>query len=737
MKQLIEKIIFSIEISKNKSISYENLYKIIIEYNYTEEDPDKIIDSLLEKGIIFEQNGTYILKPKNYLIGTLEKSAKGNCYVRLENNDTIPIKKENLNGALYLDDIVFELNKDNTASVIKIIKRNSSLLFCQVVEKDNVKKIVPHNIKGIINLRISKEALKKLNHGDYILVKPSTTENKGAFDGEIIKKVELHGTIDENLAYIAYSHDCDVEYSKEAEDEAKKLPKEVSQEEINERKENDCRSNLFFTIDGVSTKDIDDAVSLRMKENGNFELKVAIADVAHYVKKGSALYNEACKRKFSLYLLNTVIAMFPKELSNGICSLFENVDRLTKIVTMEIDHKGNVISYKIANGVIRSRKQMTYDDVNSILENDVIPDGYEEYADNLRLMKKLNDILDSKRKEEGKIDINDNRPDVKIDEKGAAASIRQEELGISEKIVENFMLIANNCVAHFLLNIGLPCIFRNHEKPNKFKMIELAKILNSIGININEKELINNPRIINSLTKQIKETKESALSVVGRLFATSMNRAKYGTDNIGHWGTGFKVYTHFTSPIRRFIDLCVHYMLDLYFKITKTNEVTVTFNEKDFSKDKQLTNKCDYKEIKRDFEEISKDATIKEKLYDQAEHEARQIIIMEHMKKCIGQKYNGVISMIDARYIYITTDDGIDGIVTYEDIKGDHYTYNHFKNEAFGHNSHTKYKIGNRIEITVKDIDEFSKTIYFNLNKKIRENKVPQPNKKLVKKKNN
>ena len=713
MKELIEDIIYYLK--NNKNVTYDMLENYITKVNKSDKEPRIIIDILESEGVFYNINGFYRLLPNDYKIGTLMSSIKGNTYVILNDDKKLDIEKEYLNGALPNDKIIYSLE----GKVIKILKRKSLPVLCQVKEKNGNKVLVPHNVKGVLNLRINAENLKKLSDGDYILVKPGKDKIKNKFKCEQVgEKIILTNTeIEPGLALIAIEHGCDLDYPKEVYEEIENIPDEVSKKDIESRKEHDLRKDQIFTLDGISTKDMDDAIGIKLLPNGNYEISVHIAEPNHYAKPGTALFEEARKRKFTMYLLNTAIHMFPPKMANGICSLNEKVDRLTKSVIMEIDKNGNIVNSKVCKSIINSKKKMTYDDVNSILENDIVPDGYEPFVEDLKSLEEITKIINEKRENNGLIRFEISKVNINLD-KNNEPSFCEEHRGISERIVETLMVLANSEIATLLHNSPFPTLYRTHGAPNVKRLYEISKSLKSIGYNVNKKELNKDPRVVSEILNQIKNTDEDDLKTASNLILSSFKEAKYSTTPEMHWALYLKYYTHFTSPIRRYVDYQIHILLDKFFELENTNELQIKNNYWYVSYEDTI-GKDEYKTLRKELKTDAKDASKKERMYEQAEYQANLLVILRAMKERIGTNCIGVIQQIEQDYIKVLTEDGIEGIVYYEDILGDIYTYNDFKKYAIGKKEKEKLKIGNSVNLTIKDIDENRYEVLFTINSKI------------------
>lgn len=684
---------------------------------------DNIITILEDEGILFSLNDIYKLMPENYHIGKILNSSKGNPYINLEDGTNLMLNKETINGALPNDEVIYYINfnkKPKEGKVIKIIERTSSPILCEVKEKEGTKILVPHKVKGILNLRINKNELKNLKDGDYVLVKPSKEKINDEFDCELASDriILTDNNINPALALIAIEHECNPDYSQEVYEEIKDIPEEVSNKDIESRKNHDLRNKDIFTIDGISTKDMDDAVGIEKLPNGNYELTVSIAEPNHYVKKDSAIYKEAIQRNFTLYMLNTAIHMFHPKLANGICSLNENVDRLTKTVIIEIDKNGNIVNSKVCKSIINSKKKMTYDDVNSILENQIIPEGYEAFVKDIIPMKEISDTIWNKKEKEGLIELDIIKHEVNLD-KNNETSLIEEERGPAQKMIEIFMILANTEVGTLLKDSPLPGIYRVHEESDKQKIYMLCNLLEDLGIHIDKKEIEKDPRIVKKIISEAQKFNNNQVDLICNLILQTFKRAKYTTTEGIHWALDLPIYTHFTSPIRRISDFVVHDCLDELFNLYETDEIIIRKNYEPVKYESNIDKK-DYALKKMEIEDIAREATRKERLYDQAEAEAAKLVLLQSLKNRIGTSYNATIQMIFNDHIVIKTEDGIEGIIDFNNINGDIFDLVSKNKKRFlrGRNTGETYKIGNEINVTMNNINEFTEDIEFCLNYK-------------------
>ena len=684
---------------------------------------DNLISILEDEGIIFELDGIYKLMPTDYRIGKIQSSAKGNPYLVLDDGTNLMFNKETINGALPNDEVIYYLNtnkKPKEGKVIKIIERTSSPILCEVKEKEGKKILVPHNVKGVLNLRVNKNELKNLLNGDYILVKPDKEKINDGFNCHLVSdRIILTDTnLSPALALIAIEHECNPDYCEEVYEEIKNIPDEVSNRDIESRKNHDFRDKTIFTIDGISTKDMDDAVGIEILPNGNYQITVSIAEPNHYVKKGTAIYNEAMNRCFTLYMLNTAIHMFHPKLANGICSLNEGVDRLTKSVIIEIDQNGEIVNSKVCKSVINSKKKMTYDDVNSILENQVVPEGYEPFVKDILPMKEVSDKIWDKKEKEGLLELNVVKHEVNIDSNNNVTLV-EEERGPAQKMIEILMILANTEIGTLLKNSPLPGIYRVHEESDKRKIYELLNILEELGIHIDKNEVEKDPRIVKKIIRESQMFDSKQVDLISNLILFTFNRAKYTTAEGIHWALNLLIYTHFTSPIRRIVDFIVHMIIDDLFELYNTDELVIRENYKPVKYEADIPKK-EYALMKMEIDDIAREATRKERLYDQAESKSNKLYLLNSLKEQIGTNYNATIQMIFGDHLVVKTEDGIEGIIYFNNINGDTFDLISKSKKRFLRGRYTgeTYKIGNEVNITMTNIDEFSGDIEFNLNYK-------------------
>ena len=453
------------------------------------------------------------------------------------------------------------------------------------------------------------------------------------------------------------------------------LPEEVSPAELIGRR--NLTDKMIFTIDGAHTKDIDDAISLE-KDGSNYILGVHIADVSNYVKENTGLGNDAYERGTSNYLANTVIPMLPHQLSNGICSLNEGVIRLTMSCVMTINEKGKVIDYDIFESYIKSSKKMTYEAVNDILMRDIIPDGYEPFADTLKEMNTLAHILRKEKMERGYIDFNLDEPEIIQDENGKAIDIVRVVREDGEKMIEDFMIAANETVASHIYNMDLPFIYRVHGAPNSDKIDDFTNLLKALGYTLKTRTLDMTPKTMQNVLKELDDKPE--FKILSSLLLRSMRKAEYSKENIGHFGLASKAYTHFTSPIRRFPDLTVHRLLKKYLV------------EKDFSM-------ATINYLNNALVSIAEHSSEREVAAQNAERDVDDMKMAEYMESHIGEIYEGVISSVTSFGFFVELPNLIEGLVHVNSLKGDYFNYVPELLSLIGNSTKKTYRIGDKVKV--------------------------------------
>ena len=677
----MESKILEILSGKNKSLTIMEINDLLGLHTIEEyQELEKTLNRLCMEAQIYysDKKKRYTLfSNTNYMKGKLIVNPKGYGFVILDDNDKedIFISSRNMLDAKSNDIVLVEyINKHNKeGKVTKVIKRDESNLVGLFDSENGIDYVILDKKeygKYIIPKGFSKGAVP----GHKVLVRRLFN---GAFnEAEVIKIIGHKNDVGIDILSYVYEYGFDPTYSDDVMAEVEKIPSEVSEEEMLSR--TDLRDKMIFTIDGKDTKDIDDAISIEKIDNDKYILGVHIADVSHYVKKGSYLDDDAYERGTSVYLVDRVVPMLPHKLSNGICSLNPNVDRLAMSCVMEINGKGYVSNYQIFKSVIRSKKQMNYDDVNSILEDNVIPSGYEEYVDTLRTMNELSNILRKKMVRHGYIEFNIKEPKIIVDDSCHPVDIKVCEQRTGEKLIENFMIVANETVAGFIEDKNLPGIYRVHDKPNKEKLIEYLKFLSIKGYNIKADVNRFSPKDYQNIINKFKN--DPARDILGTLAIQTMSKAKYSDINIGHYGIASKRYSHFTSPIRRYPDLTLHRLLKDYLG-TPNSKVIDSWRKSLPGISIQTSKKeLDSVDCERDVEKMKK---------------------AEYMMDHIGEVYTGVISGIMDFGFFVMLDNTVEGLVRLDSLKGDYYSYNKNRYMIIGKNKGKMYTYGDVVKVEV------------------------------------
>jgi len=604
------------------------------------------------------------------------------------------IRTEDLNDALDGDIVVAKPTKKMSeghiiCKVDKIIKRKDGLVVVEVTKgEDGEYYLRPFNARLTHPIKINAMSMRPLVEGDRIVVKISELEDGKCYYAGFIKNIGHKDDPDADLKIIAIENKIVIDFSEEALEEAEAIPTEVLDEERVGRL--DLTNKLIFSIDGEKTKDRDDAVSIELNERGNYIVGVHISDVTHYVHPGMKLWEEALQRGTSVYMADTVIPMLPHKLSNGICSLNPDVDRLTFSCIMEVTPQGEVLSYDFVDTIINSRKAMTYEEVNQIFEDGEMVPGYEEYYDALEMMHKLSLRMEKVKEKRGYVNFGSNDLEIKMDEDGNPIQFKKKEQRTAEKIIENLMLLAGESYANYMI---IPSPLRVHEAPDEDRVEDAFETLEKSGIRVRSTHDIVNGKVIQQILSQIDDMDER--TVAAQIILRSMSRARYDVENVGHFGLGLRAYGHWTSPIRRAADLRGHYNLRL-----------------------QRDNKFAIKDTDAFYEtmdEFCRHISRKERNADQAERDADEFEMIKFMKNHIGEKFNAHITYINSKVIFVKTDEGIVGRLYPDDIQGDRFNYNDTTLSFNGKKSKKKLRIGTRLVLTSLEADRDFGSISFGI----------------------
>ena len=660
---------------------------------------------LEDEVVVYHSNkDKYMMLENSHLRkGVMRANKKGFGFVEVEGlDDDIYVSQDNMNGAIHDDVVLVEItskmNIDRIEGrVLKIIERKiQKYIGLMKFDSKGMGHVILDDSKIKLNIQVPKEKSLNAVDGHKVVVEVDKMMNhNGRCEGhvcEIIGHVNDPGV---DILSIIYKYNINVDFPDEVKSQVASMPMEVYESDLKGRK--DLRDQVIFTIDGDDTKDIDDAISIEKLSNGHYRLGVHIADVSYYVKEGSPLDTEAMDRGTSVYLVDRVIPMLPHELSNGICSLNPNVDRLAMSCVMEFNNEGKQLDYEIFPSVIRSRIQMTYKKVNSILEKNIIPEGYEDFADDLRTMEELAEILRKAKVKRGYIDFGVEEAKILVDENCVPTDVVLRERGMGENLIEDFMIAANECVATHIYFMNLPFIYRVHEYPKEEKIRSFLGFVSSLGYQVNGNIKDVKPTTMQAILKQLQDKPE--YKILSSLLLRSMQKAVYKPENLGHYGLASKCYTHFTSPIRRYPDTTVHRLLRTYLVEGKVDMQTI----------KKWEEKLVY---------IAEHSSERERASVDCEREVDDMKMAEYMEKHIGEEYEGMISSITSFGMFVELDNLIEGLVPLRDMK-DFFHFDEERMTLTGEKSHVKYSIGERVVIKVVRASKEEKTIDFEVVRKV------------------
>lgn len=682
-KELIEYV----ESDKFESISFNGIKKYLgLSKKHMNEELKEVLNSLELEGLLYEdKDGLYKKMPSNFLVTTIDETKKGTKYYETNNIRCI-LQKNKLNGALCYDKVIIDTN---TNEVVKVLVRNMPNVVCEVrMTPEGFKYLYPVNTNNNLKITIGTQKMKKIIPGSRVLIEATNEIYDNMYVGKYIKTIGFINEPDIDFKTIAYNYGFNLEFPKEVLEELKKFSNEVTYEDKIGRV--DLTDERVFTIDGKDCKDMDDAISIKRKEDGGYILKVHIAHVSHYVKFGSAIFEEAARRGNSVYFPDSVVAMLPERLSNELCSLNPNVERLTRTVEIELDKNARVTSYKTYRSVIKSKLKMNYDDVFDIITGKEAKSEYKPFVNDLMILKELSEKLTKIKIERGYTSFDSEELKFVRDELGNTKEILVEKDNIAHEIIENCMLLPNELVTH--LYPGFPFGFRNHELPSAYKMYDLIETLKELGYPIKNLKNMKPNFLIQRLLNDFKGKEEYV--IISRIILTSLKLAYYGTENKGHFGLALQNgYTHYTSPIRRLNDLIIHNLLDMYEDGNLTKEKLI--------------------EIDNMIEKLLEHASRMERQAEKAEYEADKLQVINYLKQHIGEEQIAYIEKITPEYIKVMVPGLMDGIIKFDDMP--ERTYMLPSGKLKGVDTGRVYKPGHKVLLTIKDATYVDKSIYYNL----------------------
>ncbi len=658
------------------------------------------IDSLIRKKEIQIDRKGLICRPKSLTMeGLFMSTSRGFGFVRVdEEEDDIFIPERECGNAFHGDRVKIQVTglggkkRRKEGKIIRILERGTHRLVGTFSRNKNVCFVIPDNEKFNSDIYIAKgDCLGAVNGHKVVVELKNYGDDKHSPEGIVVQILGHANDPGVDILSIIKGFDIPEEFPQEVMDQLEEIPDKVKA--ADKRGREDFRKLLTVTIDGEDSKDLDDAITLRVKGNQDYELGVHIADVSHYVKENSPLDQEAIKRATSVYLVDRVIPMLPQKLSNGICSLNAGEDRLAMSCLMTFDASGRLKRHKICQSIIRVDERMTYTDVNDIISyrKEETCKRYEGLVSMFENMRDLATILNQVRTKQGSIDFEFPECKILLDKDGHPTKIVPYDRNIATRIIEEFMLAANKCVAEEYFWLDIPFLYRTHEKPDMEKIQELARITANFGYHMKLGTDEVHPREIQKLMGQIQGKPEEGF--ISRLTLRSMKRAEYSTVNDGHFGLASKYYCHFTSPIRRYPDLQIHRIM------------------KEYMTGKLKGNRYDhYASL---LPKIANETSDKERRADDAEREVEKLKKAEYMAEHVGECYHGVVSGVTSWGIYVELPNTVEGMVRLSDMEDDQYDYREEEYRVVGHHTGKEYRMGQAVYIRVEKVDKELRTIDF------------------------
>lgn len=696
-KQMLEELFASKEY---KPMRFKDLVGLLQVPRGAKHELKLLLDQLISSGkLMLDGQSRYRLPGDDVKQGVFSGTQRGFGFVSVEGEEQdIFIPAESTRGALHGDRVMIVIKEGQSGprkegEVTGILERGSNEVVGTFEKGKNYGFVLPDNQKFGKDIFIPKEFTKGAVSGHKVVVK--LTSYGDASSNPEGRVVEILGHVNDpgvDIMSVVRAYELPVEFSDEVMRSLGSVPDEVDPEEIKRRK--DIRNITTVTIDGEDAKDLDDAITLS-KEGDIYRLGVHIADVTHYVREGEPLDREALKRGTSVYLVDRVIPMLPHKLSNGICSLNPGVDRLALSCFMDIDSKGTVLGHEIAETVIRSDRRMTYTNVAKIVEgsDEEVIRECEELVPMFLLMQELAEVLRERRNKRGSINFDFPESKIVVDKRGKPLEVKPYERNKATKIIEEFMLIANETIAEDFFWQEIPFVYRTHDNPDEEKIKKLAIFINNFGYSIRLGQEEIHPKELQKLLLKVEDTPEEAL--ISRLTLRSMKQAKYTITNTGHFGLSAKYYCHFTSPIRRYPDLQIH-------RIIKEN-ISGKLGEK---------RRTHYEKI---LFEVAERSSKTERRADEAEREVEKLKKVEYMKEHIGESFEGVISGVTSWGMYVELPNTIEGMIRVSEMKDDYYIYDEECYQMIGEHTKKVYKLGQKVTIEVVNADKILRTIDFAL----------------------
>lgn len=634
------------------------------------------------------------------LPGKLQSHARGYGFVITdEEGPDVFVSSSNMNGAMNGDRVMVKITKEKAENkkcegeIIRILERTNSTIIGTYEDSRNFGFVIPHDKRIIQDVFIPKGEKNGAKSADIVIIEitqwPEPRRNP---EGRVVEILGKKGEKGIDILSIIKKYKLPEDFPPKVLKYTDNIEMEIPEGEYKRRK--DLRDVRMVTIDGEDAKDLDDAVSIEKLENGNYYLGVHIADVSHYAKENSPLDKEALKRATSVYLIDRVIPMLPKKLSNGICSLNPREDRLTLSCLMEINKDGKVVNYEIVESIIKTDERMTYTDVTKILrdKDKELMEKYDYLVEDFKAMEELCNILYNKRLKRGAIDFDFEECKIILNPQGKPIDIKPYERAIANRIIEEFMLVCNETVAEHMFWANTPFVYRVHEDPDEEKLMHFSEFAHNLGVAIRWGNEIH-PKMLQGVIEQVKGKDEEV--VINTLLLRSLKQARYSPECIGHFGLAAKYYCHFTSPIRRYPDLIIHRIIKEFIN-----------GRLDEKKTNNLVKAVDY---------ASMQSSERERVADEAEREVDDLKKAEYMSERIGEEYDGIISSVTNFGMFVELPNTVEGLVHISTLDDDYYIYDEKHLCLIGERTKNTYRLGNKVKIKVESVDLDAYEVNFKL----------------------
>ncbi len=700
-----EKLLDYMERSAYKPMLKKELMQAFNIEKSQQKEFSQALNDMEKEGLIIQTKTNRYAVPErlDLVVGRLQVFPKGFGFLISEKKDSddLFIPPGAMNGAMNNDKVIGRIESPKTETsraegeIIRIIKRSNAEIVGTYESSKNFGFVIPDD--------------KRIQQDIFI---PKGSENGASTRQKVVCKIvkwpegrrkSPEGEVSEILGYqedkgvdilsIIKQHQLPLEFPKKVENEAENFKQGVSENELKRRK--DLRGTTIVTIDGADAKDLDDGVSLEKLDNGNYKLGVHIADVTHYVREGSPLDEEALERGTSVYLIDRVIPMLPEKLSNNLCSLNPNTDKLAVSVFMEIDFKGKVKNEEIFESVINSKERLIYEDVSDVLENEdqELMKKYEDYIEMFKEMKELSEILRKKRMDRGAIDFDFPEARIILDDEGNPVDIQEEERRIANRIIEEFMLVCNETIAERYHWLEIPFLYRVHEEPDLEEIQEFNRFIYNFGYQIKGIQNEVHPKALQEINEKVKGKKEEKM--LNTLMLRSLQKAEYSADNIGHFGLASEYYSHFTSPIRRYPDLMIHRIIKWHLN----NELS----------------KNVLKKLEKNLPKVADQSSTREREAMAAERETVDLKKAEYMSNKIGEEFEGVITSLTSFGIFVELPNTIEGLIRLSSLTDDYYHYDREKQQILGERTNRQFRIGESVVVKVEKVNVMEGEVNFSL----------------------